>query len=274
MVLQPLGLEQSFFFPEAIMTKAFVVGHGAPNDDPQGEPVVLEPWALPRSANPAGGLIASLNDELRYARFQLGDGTANGMRVLSPEGMRRMQTPLGPGGSTPLLDVEAVGVNWMLTSRGGVRIVSHPGGTNGQQSAFVLVPERGFAVTVLTNAELGARLGVEATDWALQRFLGLPRPALTPRPLSPDQLAEYAGDYIVPVSGGTIQVHQEDGDLRLEWRVAGQAEPEIESPLRFVGDDLATLDYMGLTIFTDFVRDDAGKIAWIRFLGRTVPRET
>ena len=149
---------------------------------------MLEPWALPRSANPAGGLIASLNDELRYARFHLGDGTANGTRVLSPEGMRRMQTPLGLW-QYPLLDVEAVGVNWMLTSRGGVRIVSHPGGTNGQLSAFVLVPERGFAVTVLTNAELGARLGVEATDWALQRFLGLPRPALTPRPLSPDQLA-------------------------------------------------------------------------------------
>ena len=47
---------------------------------------------------------------------------------------------------------------------------------------------------------------------------------------------------------GTIQVHQEDGDLRLEWRVAGQAKAEVESPLRIVGDDLATLDYMGLTI--------------------------
>jgi CubicO group peptidase (beta-lactamase class C family) len=36
LVLKPLGLEQTSFFPEAIMTKAFAVGHGAPQDDPQG----------------------------------------------------------------------------------------------------------------------------------------------------------------------------------------------------------------------------------------------
>jgi CubicO group peptidase (beta-lactamase class C family) len=272
LVLQPLGLEQSFFFAEEIMTRAFVVGHGAPNDDPHGAPVVLEPWALPRSANPAGGLIASLNDELRYARFHLGDGTANGTRVLSAEDMRRMQTPLGPGGSTPLLVVEAVGVNWMLTSRGGVRIVSHAGGSNGQQSNFTLVPERGFAVTVLTNATAGAILGIEATDWALERYLGLPRPAMTPLSLSPSQRAEYTGDYIVPANGGTIQIREVDGALRLEWLVPGRSQPEIESSLRFVGDDLVTFDYMELTIFSDFVRDDAGKIAWIRFVGRMVPR--
>jgi CubicO group peptidase (beta-lactamase class C family) len=101
LVLTPLGLTQSSFFPEEIMTEAFAVGHGAPPDDPNGEPVVLAPWALPRSANPAGGLIASLSDELRYARFHLGDGTANGTRVLRAESLRRMQMPLGPGGSVP-----------------------------------------------------------------------------------------------------------------------------------------------------------------------------
>src|SRR5215212_3233377 len=179
LVLEPLGLTQSSFFPEEIMTKAFAVGHGAPPDEPHGEPVVLAPWALPRSANPAGGLIASVNDMLRYARFHLGDGAANGTRLLSAESLRRMQTPLGPGGSVPGLGeirLEAVGVSWMLWSRGGVRIVAHPGGTNGQQSTFSLVPERGFAVTVLTNAQSGLLLGFEVTDWALDRFLGLQPP--------------------------------------------------------------------------------------------------
>ncbi len=268
LVLQPLDLGHAFFFPEQIMTSAFAVGHGAPVDDPHGAPVVLEPWALPRSANPAGGLIASVSDQVRYARFHLGDGTIDGHQVLSAASLQRMQTPLGPGGSTPLLVVDTVGVNWLLTSRGGMQVVSHAGGTNGQQSAFTLVPEHHFAVTVLTNANAGAVLDIEATDWALERFLGLPRPAMTPQPLTPAQRAEYVGQYDLPARGGTIQVREEDDFLRLEVRAAGQDELEIDSPLRFVGDDLATHDYMGLLVYCDFVRDEDSQVSWIRYFGR------
>jgi len=272
LVLQPLGSPRASFFAEEIMTEAFVVGHGAPSDDPHGAPVVLTPWGLPRSVNPAGGLIASVDDELRYARFHLGDGTANGTRLLSPESLRRMRTPLGPGGSTPFLVVDRVGVNWMLQWRDGVQIVSHLGGSTGQLSNFALVPERDFAVTILTNANAGAVLVVEATDWALERFLGLPQPAMTPIPLSPAQRAEYIGDYILPANGGIIRIREDHGALRIELFASGQTAPEIASPLRFIADDLALHDYMGVPIYTDFVRDDAGNVAWIRFLGRMTPR--
>ncbi|HZP21587.1 MAG TPA: hypothetical protein VFB16_15445, partial [Bauldia sp.] len=112
----------------------------------------------------------------------------------------------------------------------------------------------------------------EVTDWALEQFLGLPRPTMTAVALPPAQLAEYAGAYVMPVNGGTIEVREAGSFLRLEWLVPGQAEPAVDSPLRFVGDDLATIDAMGLTIFTDFVREGAGKVVWIRFLGRMVGR--
>jgi CubicO group peptidase (beta-lactamase class C family) len=276
-VLKPLGLEQTFFFPEEIMTRAFAVGHDVAQDNPDGEPVVLEPWALPRSANPAGGLTASLTDELRYARFHLGDGTANGTRVLSTESMRRMQTPLGPGGSVPGLGairLDGVGVNWMLWHRGSVDIVSHPGGTNGQQSTFSLVPEHRFAVTVLTNAQAGLLLGFEVTNWVLDRFLGLEPPPLTTVSVDPARLAEYAGEYALPNGSETIRIREEDGALRLvtSSSVLAPGQGDVELPLRVVGDDLATIDYRGASFFTDFVRDDAGTVAWVRFLGRLVPR--
>lgn len=279
LVLEPLGLEQTHFFPEEIMTKAFAVGHDVPQDNPHGEPVVLEPWALPRSANPAGGLVASVSDELRYARFHLGDGTANGTRVLSTESMRRMQTPLGPGGSVPGLGeirLDGVGVNWMLWHRGGVQIVSHPGGTNGQQSTVSLVPEHGFAVTVLTNAQAGLLLGFEVTNWVLDRFLGLEPPLLATVPVDPARLAEYSGEYVFPDGSETIQIREEDGALHLVTSspllVPGKS--DVELPLRVVGDDLATIEYRGASFFTDFVRNDAGTVAWVRFLGRLVPRAT
>jgi CubicO group peptidase (beta-lactamase class C family) len=272
LVVQPLGLPRASFFAEEIMTEAFVVGHGALPDDPQGAPVVLEPWALPRSVNPAGGLIASVDDELRYARFHLGDGTANGTRLLSAESLQRMRTPLGPGGSTPFLVVDRVGVNWMLQWRDGEQIVSHLGGSTGQLSDFTLVPERDFAVTILTNANAGAVLVVEATNWALERFLGLRPPAMTPIPLSAARRAEYIGDYILPVDGGVIEIREKDGALHLELFASGQTAPEIASALRFIGNDLALHDYMGVPVYTDFIRDDAGNVAWIRFLGRMTPR--
>jgi CubicO group peptidase (beta-lactamase class C family) len=277
LVLTPLGMEHSSFFPEEIMTEAFAVGHGAPPEDPNGKPVVLEPWALPRSADPAGGLIASLTDELRYARFHLGDGMANGRRVLSAESLRRMQTPLGPGGSVPGLGeirLEAVGVNWMLWRRSGVPIVSHAGGTNGQQSTFSLVPERGFAVTVLTNAQAGLLLGFAVTDWVLDRFLGLAPPLLATVPVDPARLAEYLGEYAFPDALDTIRIREENGDLKLVTSspllALGQA--EIKVPLRMVGDDVAIGEFMGVPLYADFVRDDAGTVAWVRFLGRLVPR--
>ena len=277
LVLTPLGMARASFFPEAIMTKVFAVGHGAPPDDPNGEPVVLEPWALPRSVNPAGGLVASVNDMLRYARFHLGDGTTDGKRVLSAESLQRMQTPLGPGGSTPgLAEVrpEGVGVTWNLWSRGGVRIVSHPGGTSGQLSSFFIVPERGFALSVLTNAQRGLLLNFEVTDWALDQFLGLqPPPALRTVPVDQARLAEYSGEYALPDGSEAIRIRQQDGGLRLVTSspllVPGQA--EIELPLRTVGEDLAMAEFMGVTLYTEFVRDDTGKVAWVRFLGRLVP---
>jgi hypothetical protein len=192
--------------------------------------------------------------------------------VLSAEGLERMRAPLGPGGSTPLAVVENVGLSWMLETRDGVMLASHPGGTYGQQSNLVLAPERGFAVTVLTNADAGAVLATEATDWAVERFLGLAPPALRPVTLPPERLAEYAGEYILPANGGTIRVDEGNGSLRLALLVPGQDQPQIESDLQFIGDDLVTTNYLGLTIFGDFVRNDAGKVAWIRFVGRMAPR--
>ncbi|MFN8593669.1 MAG: serine hydrolase domain-containing protein [Thermomicrobiales bacterium] len=279
LVLQPLGIERASFTAEEIMTEAFAVGHGAPPDDPDGAPVVLQPWALPRLLNPAGGLVASVSDELRYALFLLGDGTMDGTRILRAEGLRRMQTPLGPGGTVPALPVpfDAVGVTWQLWQRDGTRVLSHPGGTNGQMSTLSLVPERGFAVTLLTNAVRGIQLGFEVTDWALEQFLGLRQPPPAIVPVDRALRAEYASEYALPDGSQTIRVREEDGALRLEASGPGLAEilfgqPTIESPLRFVAGDRARVEFLWLTALTDFVRDDVGKVAWVRFIGRLVPR--
>jgi CubicO group peptidase (beta-lactamase class C family) len=272
MVLRPLGMERAAFFPEEIMNEAFAVGHGFPPGDPEGNPVVLEPWGLPRSLNPAGGLVSSLEEQLRYARFHLGDGTVNGARVLSSESMRRMQEPLGPGGTVPAMTVpfDAVGVIWQLWQRDGQRIVSHPGGTAGQLSVFSLIPEQEFAWTLLTNAQSGLQLGFEVTDRVLEGFLGLSPEPLGAAPIAGAPLAEFIGEYANPDGSQTIRIRAADDTLHLELSVPGQ--PGLESEMRPVGEDLFVVTHLWVTALTDFVRDDTGKMAWVRFLGRLVPR--
>jgi hypothetical protein len=162
----------------------------------------------------------------------------------------------------------------MLWSRGGVRIVAHAGGTYGQQSTLSLVPERDFALTLLTNAQSGLLLGFEVTDWVLDRFLGLEPPPLARVPVDPVRVADYAGDYALPDTAETIRIREEDGALRLATsaELLDPGQTEIELPLHMAGDDLATAEYMGVTLLTDFVRDGSGEVAWVRFLGRLVPR--
>ncbi len=253
------------------MTEAFAVGHGASEDDPAGAPVVLRPWAIPRAATPAGGIVASVADLLRYARFHLGDGTVNGERVLSPEGLRRMRAPLGPGGAFGSDLVDGVGVTWFLATVGGARVAIHGGGTNGQQAVLALVPERGFAVGVLTNAESSDALLDEATAWVLDRFLRLTRPVAAEVPLTPEGLADYAGAYEAP-DGRGARVDARGGDLLLARTRQGQpwrGEPIALTP---IGGDRFVSRNAGRELFVDFERDGGGAVGWVRLGGRLAPR--
>jgi hypothetical protein len=56
----------------------------------------------------------------------------------------------------------------------------------------LFVPERDFALTLLTNSTSGPRLLADLfeDDWALERFAGLHNPPAVPAPLSPTRLAE------------------------------------------------------------------------------------
>src|SRR5262249_28341678 len=84
LVLHPLGMHRSFFFPEDVMTYDFSQGHTTQH----GEAEVRRPWALARVGHPSGALTSSTRDMLRYARFQMGDGSVgDGERLLSPASM-------------------------------------------------------------------------------------------------------------------------------------------------------------------------------------------
>src|SRR5260370_15457201 len=91
LVLEPLGLSHSFFARDDIMTRRFAMGPNLRQDDQLS---LARPWRYWRNDNPGGGLASSVADQLRWARFHLGDGCADsGVRVLPAEVLHRMKEP-------------------------------------------------------------------------------------------------------------------------------------------------------------------------------------
>jgi hypothetical protein len=136
---------------------------------------------------------------------------------------------------------------------------------------LALVPERGFAVAVLTNSESSDDLLDEATAWAIERYLGLRRPVVPEVPLAPERLAGYAGAYEAPDGrGGSVDAR--GGGLLLTRTRDGQPAPGEPVALTPIGGDGFVSRGAGRESFVDFERDEAGAVGWIRLGGRLVPR--
>jgi CubicO group peptidase (beta-lactamase class C family) len=188
--------------------------------------------------HPTGGLISSARDLLRYARFHLGKlPAADGPPLLSEAALREMRTKSGPGG-TLTFEIDGMGVNWLLRPTAeGVRVVQWNGDWPGQAASFLFVPERDFAIALLTNADSGPRLRSDLLDgdWALAHFAGLHNPPAVPLTLTPAQLAPYEGD---------LAFYRDDYGVALD--AAGQ--PTLSR--------------------SNFVRGPDGRVTWFSSRGR------
>ena len=279
LVLDPVGLKMTMFFPNDVMTRRFVAGHRREAD---GTIRVLRPWAMPRSGNAMGGLSATAPDQVRWARFHLDRGrTVDGEQVVAAELIERMQQPTAEMPGSALGD--AVGISWLLSEIGGEKVVAHGGSTTGQYAGFAMVPARRFAVVSLTNAEPnGPLFNRRIKEWALETYLGVVEPDPIHEPRSAEALAEYPGSYETVAEVMTVTV---EGDHLL---LDGEAKPELiaqlgadadyrepPTPLGMLHGDgdrfiVPSGPHEGSKGF--FTRDTAGRINGIHAGGRYAPR--
>jgi len=247
------------------------VGHEAVYEDNSREPPkVARPWALARTAGPAGGLVSTVRDQLTYARFHMHSGvTRDGTRLLTAESIAHMQTPY-----VQAANGESVGLSWFIRDVPGARIVRHGGATNGQQSAFQMVPGRRYACTILTNSDRGSELTTPVLRLALKLWLGIVVEDPQPIPVPSDQLAEYAGyyaalldDLIVRAEGEALVIEEvPKGGFPTKNSPPGPAGPPFRvlmcGPDRFI----ATAEPAKGTQ-VEFLREE-GVITWLRAGGR------
>jgi CubicO group peptidase (beta-lactamase class C family) len=192
LLFEPLELSHSHFLRDEVMTRRFAVGHNA---DEHGTVSIARPWKHWRSNNPGGGLASSVADQLRWARFHLGNGHAiSGTRVLPADVLHQMQKQTVVLRGSSLGD--AFGLCWFLREVDGVGTIGHGGSANGQFAEVLLVPERDFAVVALSNANPnGLSFNQAVVRWALKNYLGLVDSDPEPIPFDALRAQEIVGSY-------------------------------------------------------------------------------
>jgi CubicO group peptidase (beta-lactamase class C family) len=209
-LLRPAGLGSTVSLPEDALLFRTAAGHQAGDD---GNPELVARWGLNRSSGPAGLICATAADVVGFARVHLEDGRG----VLSPASVKAMQQEqIGFPGETEA----ACGLGWIIRDLVGVRTIGHNGGTLGQLAFLSAVPDRGFAIALLTNGPTGAAVWQEVVEHVTSR-LGLPsHKATLPKPPSevPDlDLTKYVGRYERKAVHSTVSLDDDHLTLGVEY---------------------------------------------------------
>ena len=277
LVFQPLGLEHAGTTAGDFIVNRFAAGHSTRD----GKTTLQRPFT-PSSSVTAGGVGLDITDILAYARFHLGDGTAaNGERVLERKSLELMRTVQSPKQSTS----DSIGLAWHIRQVGPVHTYGHGGTLGGHILLLELVPERNFAISILTNANTGWRLIQDVEREALRSYLGATfapnqaiahrglvetLPSVQPLARQPDP-APYVGTYARP--SNSYVVRAEGGKLIVQDRQNSGTGTPREFPAAFYGPDrVVVTDGPDRGQSMEFVRDDGGRVSWIRVVGRVAVR--
>jgi CubicO group peptidase (beta-lactamase class C family) len=191
-LLGPVGLQRTTVVPSEMLRYRYAVGHDGQRPVSTVPPTVL----MYRSTVPAGGRTSSTAaDVLRFARVHIDGGrTPSGAVVLSAQSAQTMRTPTLP---LPSYDGCGIGVGWLVWDWAGEQCLFHTGGTIGQLSWLCVLPDRRFAVCLLTNAATGGLLWRDLSRWLFEELVGVEVPRQPQPPASPPalDLGRYAGTY-------------------------------------------------------------------------------
>ena len=263
-IFKPLEMERSTFWAHEAITWPAAVGYNTITTD---EPETARPYAITRAMAAAGTIIGTASDLLKFAAFHLGDGTANGKRVMSRSTMNLMQQP----------QVEAAnlaphwGLGWWIQDAGGVKTFGHGGSTNGHRALLTVCPEQRVAIAILTNGSNGSAVYRNVERFCLERYAGIRREDPAAISLGSASLGRYAG--VFRNAGGEIVIGTDSEQLTLDLAtrnaITGQeaalprrhASPVSER--EFIITDTETQG----SVF-DFILHGDGSVRFLRLGGR------
>jgi CubicO group peptidase (beta-lactamase class C family) len=268
LIFEPLGLHQSFFFPHDVIAKQFAVGHNILENNIAK---VAEPWALGRSSHPAGGLVTTVRELIRYAKFHIHDGVCDGNALISKAALHAMRKP-----HITSTGRYAQGLAWWLTKVGDTQSIEHNGATNGFTAHLRIVPSQRFAIAILTNSDSGPALCNKISQTALLYFLGHRLDEVRAINTPASALEEFVGIYTAQLQKHNLTLT--NGKLVGQTTLLGGFPTQNDPPhgpnpppveLAFYAPDRVFVANDGiLDARGEFIRDAQGKVAWLRWAGR------
>jgi CubicO group peptidase (beta-lactamase class C family) len=284
-ILNPLGMTETTYSADA-MEAAADQAQGY-RYTPDGSIKVPFTQLFPYDLGATGDINSSVEDMAHWLRLQLGNGSFEGRRVVSPENLAVTRMP-----KVAITDKGSYAMGWLISQTPNGSVTWHKGGTLGFGAYLGLLLDRDVGVVVLTN-EADAGFMDALGTWTLDRLLGNPahddtaamlkmakarfadetktyaKPA-DPRPFPP--LAPLAGSFTSP-SFGKAALRPQGNALMFKLQATG-AELKLEPwngdifTIRLVpsGRFAAVVDNFGDTPlgFAQFQMDPAGKLGDLR----------
>lgn len=216
-VLRPLGMAHTTIGLPPTVTGNVASPHAV--IDGRQQPIPPTDYVTTAAA---GGVESTARDMTRWLRFQLGDGSFDGRRILSAAAMDAMHQPWVIIRTTPAMrsarQVEffgGYGLGWNVMDYRGHKLLWHSGNADGMPSYMALLPNERIGVFVTINSWIAPFLHGDLASRILDFYLGLPTrdyaaetlsamrraqaqapAAAAPAPeLPPLELAAYRGTY-------------------------------------------------------------------------------
>lgn len=204
------------------------------------------PRFLDKEPDPAGSIHSTARDLAAFLRFQLGDGTWQGKRLISGENLAEPQTAqvaLRLVGAARKMNPETLflnyGMGWIVQDYHGKKLVMHGGAIDGFRAHLTLVPEARLGIGLLSNLDGGLAnlaisnrlvdllLGLPTRDWSsyyLKLFNEAEHEAKAKAKKlrsrrsgeEPRRLTDYTGTYD-DVAYGPCKIEVSDGKLVWIW---------------------------------------------------------
>jgi CubicO group peptidase (beta-lactamase class C family) len=287
-ILNPLGMTGSNFTSTAAQSAA---DHATPHRHNAQGKIETIAWYPMIQPDPAGSMNAGARDLCRWVRFQLGNGTFQGQRLVSPEALAESHAPqivIPLKGSAremnPLTHFMSYAMAWVVQDYRGHLQISHAGAIDGFRAHITFLPDDRLGIILLNNlhnsemnlalgnAIIDRLLGFHGKDWnacvgrAVENREAAAHEKRNAREAGRHygthpsrELAAYAGDYENPAYG-TAHVSVEDGVLRWKWGAfAGELEHFHYDTFTLVNDVLNRPEVL-------FILDASGDVVTMRVL--------
>jgi CubicO group peptidase (beta-lactamase class C family) len=175
-ILRPLDMTAYLTTKEAEAAPELASPH---RPDAQGRLRVI-PRYRTDTPDPAGSVHASARELSKWVRFQRGDGTWQGKRLVSARNLAETHSPqivIPLEGSARAMNPDTLqmsyGMAWVIQDYRGHLLVSHAGAIDGFRAHLTLLPRDGYALALLSNRHQ-TRMNLALSNALVDRLLGLP----------------------------------------------------------------------------------------------------